>query len=460
MRTLMDTLIDLLGASADEDAEVEKASETARPGASNPPPAASSTISEPEPASPPPAVTAHQADNLRRIFAKRDPTQAGSIHLLGLESLRDKLGTRWQVVADRVHQLAEKLLKQHLAPADVWFRYGGESYVVVFATLGPQQAQLVCAKIVEELQTMLLGSADLESITVRTATYELGSDVVFAPTRLKDMLDGAALGLGPGAAGMVSSPGVPAGSTARETMAPVEVKFRPVWDAGPQVLSIYIARSYRPRPGRQPLWGYEALQDPADPQQILEMDLLILKHALDTSLELYDNRFRFFLSVPINFESLAVLARRQQMVAALQKIPTHMRAFMTYHLVGVPAGVPVSRLGEMVSTLRPYGRTIMVVVDLGSSDLPTIAASGAKVAAVALPPGTQADKIRAEMLRFAATAARHQLYTSVEGVNDPALEQLCAEAKISFLSGDLVGGWVDVPENVLRMSRDDLRHKH
>lgn len=459
MRTLMDTLIDLLGASAEDGAETEKAPPKARRASSNPSPAVGSAM--PESPSTLPAVTPQQADHLRRIFARRDPTQAGSIHLLGLESLRDKLGSRWQIVSDRVHQLTEKLLKQHLMAADVWFRYGGESYVVVFATLGPQQAQLICAKIVEELQTMLLGAADLESITVRTATYQLGSDVVFAPTRLKDMLEGAALGLVP-AAGAGAVPGLAksGGGAMPEPMLPLEVKFRPVWDSGPQVLSIYIARSYRPRPGRQPLWGYEALREPADPQQILEMDLFILNHAVDTALELYDNRFRFFLSVPINFESLAILTRRQQMVAALQKIPTHMRAFMTYHLVGVPAGVPVSRLGEMVSTLRPYGRTIMVVVELGSGDLPTIAASGAKVAAVALPPGTQADKIRAEMLRFAATAARHQLYTSVEGVNDPALEQLCEEAKISFLSGDLVGGWVDVPENVLRMSRDDLRQKH
>lgn len=410
-------------------------------------------------AAPPPQSDLHAAAALRRIFSRHDPAQAGSIHLMGLESLRARLGTQWNAVADRVHLLTVKLLESYLSPHDTWFRHGEESYVVVFAQLGPGQAQLICAKVVEELQIMLLGNADTATITVRTATHEIGSDIMMVPASLKQMLDNAKTQLADEAAAASAELDQSAGFRFRhvEDAGQIEVRYRPVWDVKQQVLSVFIARSGRMRAGRCPLWGYDGLQDPTDPQQILDMDLHLIREAVNEALELYENRFRFFLSVPIHFESLAILGRRREIVAMLQGIPTHMRNFMAYHLVGVPAGVPTSRLAEMVSTLRPFGRTIMVVVDPASNDLPTLAAAGVKVACVLLPPGCSADRYRVDLLRFGAAAAKNRLLTSVEGVDNMAMETLCEEAGISFLSGDLIGGWAEVPEHAVRRSLADFR---
>ncbi|MFV3131351.1 hypothetical protein [Niveispirillum sp. KHB5.9] len=410
----------------------------------------------------PPRADQNAAEALRRIFSRRDPAQAGSVHLIGLESLRARLGGRWGAVADRVHMLTIRLLESHLCPHDTWFRHDGEAYVVVFAQLGPEQARLICAKVVEELQIMLLGEADTASIMVRTAMHEIGSEVMLVPTSLKQMLDKTSRQLAQEAhEAEQTSAGLdrPAGVRTRraEDAGPIEVRYRPVWDVKQQVLSVFIARSGRMRAGRCPLWGYDGLQDPEDPQQILDMDLHLIQEAVSEATELYENRFRFFLSVPIHFESLAVLARRREMVAALQDIPVHMRSLMTYHLCGVPAGVPIGRLAEMVSTLRPYGRTVMAVVDPGGNDLPTLAAAGVKVACVLLPPGCSADRYRADLLRFGAIAAKNRLLTSVEGVDNMAMEALCEEAGISFLSGDLIGGWTEVPEHAVRRTLADFQ---
>lgn len=407
----------------------------------------------------PPLADANAADALRRIFSRRDPAQAGSIHLMGLESLRDRLGGRWAPVADRVHVVTSKLLDQYLSPHDTWFRHGGEAYVVVFAQLGPEQARLICAKVVEELQILLLGEADTASITVRTAVHEIGSDVMLVPASLKEMLEDAAGQLaqadilGNAAYDRVAG----ALPSQKEKLGPLEVRYRPVWDVKQQVVSTFIARTCRSRPGRSPLWAYDCLEDPEDPQQILALDLHLIQEAVGTALELYENRFRFFLSVPIHFESLAVLGRRREVVAVLQSIPAHMRPFMTYHLYGVPAGVPTGRLSELVGAVRPYGRTTMVVVETVSNDLPTLAAAGVRVAAAYLPSGLSVDRARTDLLRFGAVAAKNRLSTSVEGVDSLAMERLCEEAGINFLSGDLIGDWVEVPEHAARRSLADFR---
>jgi hypothetical protein len=404
------------------------------------------------------------APTLRHIFNDRDPTQCGSVHLLGLESLHARLSARWPAVAERVHQLTERLLEQKLGPGDAWFRHGPETYVIVFSHLGADQARLICAKVLEELQKLLLGNADTDSIVVHTAVHEVGSELMFAPAKLKDMLDAAVSRgrqvLAAGTPAVAATPATTSQAAASLWAGPLEVKYRPAWDFRQQVLSIYIARCTRLRKGRQSAWGYECQDDPADPHQILQTDLTIASRSLEVALELYDNRFRFFLSLPVHFESLAAQSRRRELVALLQTIPAHLRPLMTYHLTGMPTGVPGGRLSEIVSTLRPFGRTIMVVVDIAGGDLQAVAASGAKVASLLLPHGVSAERLRPDMLRFGAMATKLRLFTSVEGVEDEAMEKLCEEAGVAFLAGGLIGGWMDVPENALRMTRTDIMQPH
>lgn len=413
------------------------------------------------PPPPPDMADGHDPElsaKLRRIFDRRDPTQAGSIHLLGLGGLHEQLGSRWPAVAARVHQLTAKLLDQHLTPHDVWFRHGEEAYVVVFAQLGAEQARLICAKVMEELQVVLLGHADTESIRVHTATREIGSDVLLVPTSLKDMLSAvrsqaaadAALA-GPIA---VRPEGFRAPLMARA--GPPQVRYRPVWDVQKQVLSLYMARCCRERPGRAPIWGYDCLDDAEDMAGILALDLHVAREAIETALELYENRFRFFLSLPLHFESLAVTARRQEVMAVLRSIPRNLLPFMTYHLWAVPDGVPTGRLSELVSALKPFGRTVMMEVASPTADLSAAEAAGVRVVNLTLPPGASVDRWAPEVVRFATQALRHRLMPAVEGVDSLAMEDQCEAAGVRFLSGDLIGGWVDVPEHVVRRSRTDF----
>ncbi len=396
---------------------------------------------------------------LRRIFDGRDPTQAGSLHLLGLDSLHEKLGPRWMEVAARVHALTGKLLEQHLSSKDAWFRHGEESYVVVFAQLGPEQARLVCAKVVEELQVMLLGHADTDSITVRTMVHEIGSDVMLVPSSLTQMLDAAHRGsvAETGGSPIVRPSGFRAPLLARA--GPPMVRYRPVWDVQRQVLSLYMARSCREREGRTPLWGYDCLDDQEDATSILELDLFVARDALETALDLYENRFRFFLSLPLHFESLAVTARRQEVMGTLRSIPRHLLSFMTYHLHGVPDGVPTGRLSELVSALKPFGRTVMLEQTAPGMGLNAAEAAGVRVVNMSLPHDASAERWRPEIVRFATGAGRHRLLPAVEGVASLEMEDICEEAGVRFLSGDLIGGWVDVPEHVVRRSRTDFQRQ-
>ncbi|MBB6250362.1 hypothetical protein [Nitrospirillum iridis] len=398
------------------------------------------------------------APKLRAIFHAQSQASAGSLHMVGFEDLQARLGARWPRVAERVHMLAERLLQQGLSPSDAWFRYGDAGYIVVFAQLGRTEAGLICAKLVEHLQRMLLGDVDTAAVRVHSAIHEVGGEVLFQSASLHDMLAGAARlnaeAVGQGPAEREAASGW--GRVAHQE-SPVEIVYRPIWDVRKEVLSIYLARATRPRRGRLPLWGYDCVADPNDMQQILALDLSMLRQTMEVYGELYQNQFRCFLSVPVHFETLAAPTRRREYLVALQAIPRELVSFLAFDLVGLPIGVPVSRATEIVTVLRQFSRVVIVQVESGCQDLPALAAAGVHIATLLLPPGAGPKRWGGELTRFAQDVARVKMKAGVQGVDTALLASYADGAGFHYMTGDFIGTWSEYPENALRLTHADLR---
>lgn len=417
------------------------------------------------------------APKLRAIFQQQTTASAGSLHLVGLESLKERLGSRWDAVADRVMMVTERLLTQTLSPADAWFRYDGERFVVVFARLDRSQAGLICANIVTQLQKILLGEADTQSVQVHSAVAVVGQDLIFQSSSLRDMLDGAVQAAAP-----VSSPAAPPAPPAAApasaavlaaeaetnwatrrlggaSSGTVEVLYRPVWDRRNKVLSIYLARAMIPRSGRMARWGYDCVDDPDDFQQVLHLDLTVFDQAMEAYADLYRNQFRFFLALPVHFESLATQARRAQYLTRLRAIPPEFRPFIYFYVVAMPSGVPTSRAADIASVLRPFSRGIIVVVDIGSTDLSALAAAGIPMVHLILPPGARPARWGVDMAHFVREVEKQRMQASIEGVDVAAMEACAEAAGFNYLAGDVIGSWSEAPEHILRFTADDMHDR-
>ncbi|MDZ5650322.1 hypothetical protein [Nitrospirillum sp. BR 11828] len=477
---------------------------------------------------------------LKAVLGPRSSAAAGCVQFVGLDSLKERLGPRWGAVQPRVHAMVERLLRQTLGAGDVYYGYGSETYVIVFARLNALQASLVCAKVVQELQRMLLGEPDLSSIVVRTAAREASGNLILKPERLADLLADLAARAGPSppeasmdgpmagspaahpdGATPVSSPVMPsAGQDAsahdvsgppsappvssahssaqtplsqaaaalvelgrgaappppgdddpwlhlRPVLGPLEFAYRPVWDVRGQALSLYVASPRRQRiGGRQYVYGYETLTDAAGGvvsagtanglQEILDLDRETLRQAVDAYLELYDNRFRYYLALPVHFETLAGTIRRRAYLDLAGHIPAHLLPFITYQLMGVPDGVPLGRLTELVSALRPLGRGVTVSADLAPQAYATFASGGVKGVAVSLGAAVPRGRLIPDLHLAAAEARRRGLHLMVDGIDTPEMERMAEEAGCAFMMGDLIGPWVDVPGHASRLSRADV----
>ncbi|WP_148294069.1 hypothetical protein [Azospirillum sp. B4] len=461
---------------------------------------------------------------LKAVLGPRQAAATGCVQFVGLDGLKEKLGPRWGAVQNRVHAMIERLLRQALTPQDVYYGYGSETYVIVFARLDATQASLVCAKVMQELQRLLLGEPDLASIVVRTAAREATGELVLKPERLADLLarmatraqpvKGAAalsakdadsaspppsaatdqtaqaqlataraaaalaeVGRVPGTATVVEGQG-PAAAEAggdpwanqRPVMGPLEVAYRPVWDVRGQALSLYIASPRRQRlGGRQYVYGYDTLAGAAGGvgtagppgtasgmQEILDLDRETMRQAVDAYLELYDNRFRYYLALPVHFETLAGSMRRRAYLDFASHIPTHLHPFITYHLMGVPDGVPVGRLTEFVSALRPFGRAVLVCADLAPQHFATFATAGIRGVEVSLSGPASRGRLMQDLHLATAEARRRNLQILINNVDTPDMEKMAEEAGCTFMAGDLIGPWVDFPGHATRLSRADL----
>ena len=78
-----------------------------------------------------------------------------SFRMVGLAEVQARLADRWPALAERVHATARSVIQRHLVRGDVFDQDGDDGYMVLFATLGADEAEfksrIIGREIVEPL---------------------------------------------------------------------------------------------------------------------------------------------------------------------------------------------------------------------------------------------------------------------------------------------------------------------
>jgi GGDEF domain-containing protein len=419
----------------------------------------------------PGAVPAEVASSLKTRLAAavqgRDVIAAGSFHLVGLAEIRERLGKDWERVRDKVHRQTQRIIERHIAPRDVYFPGGPDDYVLVFAEMGKAAAQLICAKITQEVQRTLLGDSETVEIGVRTLVSETDGSLRIEKAKLSDLVASAAV-----AAQAVDPVAPPAGATAAsqsrspawETMQATraaprqaaasalavygEIVYRPIWDVQREALTTYLSRRAPPVTKTQP--------PPPSPEQLAQLDSEALRSGIEVLADLYQNKFRLRLSFPVSFEAISAVPRFRSYLELCRAIPEDLRKLVAFELVDLPTGVPNGRLAELAAALRPYCGLVTATVDWVRTDLSQYANTGIRMVNAVILPGTEEKRTLADMDRFARAAEKAGLLTAVEGVTTSSVALAAKGAGIGFISGDRIGPCIEVPEHMLRFTWSEL----
>jgi hypothetical protein len=85
-----------------------------------------------------------------------------AFEMVGLEAVKEKLGDRWPALAAKVHLIARNTISKHLIKGDVFEQQGDDGYLVLFASLGPVEAEFKSRVIAREISEHLLGAGEGE----------------------------------------------------------------------------------------------------------------------------------------------------------------------------------------------------------------------------------------------------------------------------------------------------------
>lgn len=379
---------------------------------------------------------------------------AGRVNFIGLSKIREKLGDRWGRVAERADDITRRAIERRLTAVDVYTRYRELHYLIVFANLPREQAQLKCALIAEEITKRLLGE-DLapDLLEVKTMISPLGDAVEFEDV---PQIESLAARLAEGDSAEAAEPGPRTAAppdeddiwweaqpqATAELLSDVAFVYRPMWDVRHKAVTTYACT---PIPGpRGPQLHV------ADPSVLRRLDALVQRRVITDLRKLVKANRRMMLTLPVHFETLAAVASRNEYIELCRRgISPEGGRLLVFELVSIPDGLPQSRLLDLSAILRRFGRSVLMRTPVARTMFRPASETG--IAAVGIEaPGDSVPEARQmqDMERFAAAARRAGLTTYVHGLQTISLTTAAIAAGFDFIDGDILTSVVDRPQNV------------
>ncbi|AUG53833.1 diguanylate cyclase domain-containing protein [Thalassospira marina] len=413
---------------------------------------------------------------LTAIIARTRLVEAGRIHMVGFDTLKDALGDRWVSVRERVLTYAENRLTQHLSSQDAFFRYGDEEFLIVFANLSNQAAQMLVGKVAEEVHQFILGSPDTQSITIKSAVQQVDGELLFQDLSLAEVLAVAhnqstetpKKPRGNTAFREKSPPGKMQGSLLVEDtgditgeigppeLTPVSFVFRPLWDVKNKRIT-----TYRCVPTRRMAAGYTveqyAVLNATDGQEtVLDLDIATLHTAARTLSRVMDSGFVFACNVTVHYETMSRNDSRRAYIEAIDQIPVQLRRFFIVELTELPVGIPMVRFAEFTSILNARIRAISCRIPLDTRNLQGY--GNANLFAVTIDLGDirkSEGEIMKKFDQIAAAAANTGLKTCITGIKSTSLAIAAAASGITYIGGKSVRDDRKIPGRVITMTWSD-----
>jgi hypothetical protein len=390
-------------------------------------------------------------EQLKTLLAGQSNILAGTMNFIGLADLEKRLGDQWPKMAERVNAIATKMIERRLTKADVYFPFGTLNFLIVFSRLSEAAARLKCAAIAAEIEKALLGEASSGRVLrVQTAVKQVDGELALVELETIDDLV-ARVFRGSGAEPREKRATGAAPSSGPELLDPaVQLVYRPVWDVRKDAVSAFLCHHE----------SAAAIGDRQNPflTNVEELDRCILGRAVNDMRGMTLTRRRFLLIIPVHFETLA--RRRVAYVKQCQTLPDIQEKLVIFELLGVPDGVPQSRLLEITGIVKPFARAIMMQVPLTRTSFFEASDTGlfAVGTYIGLQNGTE-PQVMAAMDRFAAAANKAGLRTYAHALPSLSLASAAIGAGFDYIDADVISPAMTVPGEVRRFGIRDLYGK-
>jgi hypothetical protein len=401
------------------------------------------------------AVAKEQFESqLEDIISHHPTVTTGRVQVINLEKIRDQLGEKWDKRATIAHQIVCAAIDRRLAPDDIYSQYSDLDYVIVFANLDKKQAQLKSVLIAKEIAMKMLGNDDHTNfIEVNTLAAKANGQVSFE--KLPSIADLAQDMESPQEPKYV----VPDGAEDNLPLQNEDIQFifRPIWFVKHHVVSTFLCIPVRDIGQGSYVSSYSVLHDSNDSSQIFELDILTAQAVNRELVRAHNEGNKALFAIPVHFETLANHNRRTTYFETCRTALKQADNEIIFEVVGLPDGVPDSRVVDILSPLKPLSRSVLARFSIEHRDFMGFHAAGVHGVGIDLFEYAEGEKkLLKDMEKFVAAANKSALKTYVHGVHSLSLNTAAVTSGFDYIDGYVLTSVSESTEGAYFLEIKDL----
>jgi EAL domain-containing protein (putative c-di-GMP-specific phosphodiesterase class I) len=359
---------------------------------------------------------------------------AGSIQLLGMSEIRQRLGVRWSAVADVACRIAEQTIQRHISARDSYQRHGEDTFVLCFDLPDKAHAEAKARTISEEIVTLL---------AQQTPEIRLQVEHTVAEVKWADIDNGEAESIAELIARELRQVRERADTAARawrnELVRTAGINFDPIWHPPRGIVTGY-RTMLNEQTGTHATQRLVNITTPEELKRTLhELDCLIVGRAIKALDRLLHAGGMAQIVIPVNFNSLSNRTAREKYLNLCRDIPQYYKRFLLFEVHGAANGTPVSRLTEVALALKPYSHGVLVELPASCGqlqELATVRLLGLSVHAKTLPRNV--GQATNALARLASAATALNLKVFVHGADTVGLLEAARKAGADYVDGRAV----------------------
>lgn len=392
--------------------------------------------------------------HLEAIMSRHPTVTTGRVQLVNLEKIRDRLGDKWEQRLQIAHKIADDVIARHLNSDDIFSSYGDLGYVIVFANLDKQQAQLKSVLIAKEIAMKMLGN-DGHSGFIEVSTLAAKADGQVSFEKLPSISE------------LVKELEKPqeSGITAFEEMGEhlphmsedIQFIFRPIWYVKHHVISTFLCIPVRGISEGSYVSSYSVLDAPKDSTQIFELDVLTAMTVNKELVRAHNEQKTALFAIPVHFETLANHNRRSAYFEKCHAALKQAEDKIIFEVVGLPDGIPGSRVVDIISPLKPISRSVLARFSIDHQNFMGYHAAGIHAVGIDLFETDESEKkLIKHMGNFVEAANKSALKTYVHGVRSLSLNTAAVTSGFDYIDGYVLTSASESTEGAYFLGIEDL----
>lgn len=303
-------------------------------------------------------------------FADAGLLAAGKVNLIALDAIADRLGPRWALRRDQIHEHVDRTLARRLQSGGYHIRVSETDFLICQPELGRFSGQAACLQLLREILTYFIGDGAQADHSVLQVTEVGATAIQGVRVRASEVEEGE--------------------RTERESGAPTPRamdRWTPFVAADGRELSVtcdlapvFELRSfgrigYRMARRVRVVGSGEVLTAgmvrALPPGDILRIDLATVAHGVNRLLAVDSDERQPSLIVPVSFTSLSSQRGRAEIARLLTDVRALVERGVICQISDID-GVPQGSLIQVVALIRPYCLLVVAHLECGVPSAATL----------------------------------------------------------------------------------------